>query len=108
MLVMQVGWHRVTRTEPPTRIITALAYDSSRRTIVMFGGDRMKSTPVGDTWEWDGAQWVQRDSSGPSPRYGHVASWSPANGGVLLFGGFDKSVTMFADSWLWKDRAWHQ
>jgi len=36
----------------------ALAYDSRRERVVLYGGSNGTQT-FGDTWEWDGANWRQ-------------------------------------------------
>ena len=40
---------------PLARSGHAVAYDSAREVIVMFGGNR--EGPNGETWEWDGQEW---------------------------------------------------
>ncbi|HNT28297.1 MAG TPA: hypothetical protein PKH10_08990, partial [bacterium] len=54
--------------KPPTREDFAMAYDSIRGKMVLFGGyDSSKectaglSTHCNDTWEWDGISWAQSD-----------------------------------------------
>jgi hypothetical protein len=38
--------------------------------VVLFGGDN-DFQYVGDTWIWDGANWTQVETPGPSPRVDH-------------------------------------
>lgn len=45
----------------------ALAYDSTRGRVVLFGGADA-SKVRGDTWEWDGNSWSQVSSAGPAPQ----------------------------------------
>ena len=41
--------------------------------VVMVGGADFEEAPVyGDTWEWDGAQWTEREVTGPGARWGAV------------------------------------
>ncbi|HEY4015584.1 MAG TPA: kelch repeat-containing protein [Polyangiaceae bacterium] len=82
--------------------------------IVLFGGFSFSSnTFLGDTWEWDGSTWTQRNASGPSPRAGHAMA--TLDGKVVLFGGSMTSSlpadTMleggtFGDTWEWDGSAW--
>lgn len=75
------GWRRAEPpTRPPPRISPAMAYDSIRRRVVLFGGlDWSQQNPsfLDDTWEWDGATWIPRPTGirppawpggGPAPR----------------------------------------
>ena len=41
---------------PPARMTHAIAYDSRRERVVLFGGSDGTRT-FGDTWEWDGTTW---------------------------------------------------
>ena len=43
---------------PSARMSHALAYDSRRERVVLYGGSSGTQT-FGDTWEWDGANWRQ-------------------------------------------------
>ena len=55
---------------PSPRVRSAMAYDSMRRSVVLFGGDPVRAALIGDTWQWDGADWTQLADTGPSPRAG--------------------------------------
>lgn len=52
-------WTRVAAPGPSPRYMPAMAYDSRRERIVMFGGTlgARPFSALGDTWEWDGAGW---------------------------------------------------
>jgi hypothetical protein len=45
-------------TSPPPRQQEAMAYDSDRHVVVLFGGYHKPF--VADTWTWDGSTWTQR------------------------------------------------
>src|SRR5436309_145576 len=94
------GWH-VTSLSPRDR--HAMAYDSARGRVVLFGG-----SGLGDTWEWDGTSWTQRASSGPPPRYKHAMAYDSARGRVVLFGGDGAAGPYLADTWEWDGTAWTQ
>ena len=75
---------------PPQLGRSALAFDSRRNKVVLFGGD----TPVYQTWEWDGTDgtWTNRTPSPvpvswPNARMEHSMSFDSARGVVVLFGG---------------------
>ena len=53
------AWTQVpTPTAPAARTVHALAYDPSRRRVVLYGGS-VERQNAADTWEWDGAAWSQ-------------------------------------------------
>jgi hypothetical protein len=57
-------WRMVSEEGPSPRGYHALAYDPVRERVVLFGGQSTMgadSTLPGDTWEWDGRQWVLVD-----------------------------------------------
>jgi len=101
-----IRWTRVDGEGPPARIISALAPDPSSGHLLLFGGDRFRSAPIGDTWEFDGVHWRQVDSTGPVPRYGHGAVGAAAWGGVVIFGGYNKRDTLHADLWVRRPGGW--
>lgn len=72
---------------PPPRRDAAMAYNSARGTVVLFGG-RAGVTPKNDVWEFDGTSWVnQAAGSPPSPRSKHTFTYYPTHDTLLLFGG---------------------
>jgi len=64
-------WTQVTTNDAPSpRSYSAMAYDSVRDRIVLFGGAHLESdgktvTTYHDTWEFDGAQWTKVNDNGP-------------------------------------------
>ncbi|HEY3451656.1 MAG TPA: hypothetical protein VGK67_35185 [Myxococcales bacterium] len=84
-------------TGPKPRFGHAMAYDSYRQRVVMFGGFNQTATcGEGDatgwcyyTWEWDGTSWTQKATTGPHSRYSHAMAFDPATTRryTLLFGG---------------------
>jgi hypothetical protein len=51
-------WTRASTGGPPLRNGHAIAYDSARNRVVLFGGFR-PGQDFADTWEWNGTQWAQ-------------------------------------------------
>ena len=100
-------WSRVDVPGPGPRAEAAVAYDQRRARVVLFGGYlRTPSGTVrlGDTWEWDGARWVQVASDGPSPRNGAAMAYDARRQRVLLFGGSGAS----RETWEWDGDRWLQ
>lgn len=90
------GWHEVGPAQSPgpgPRTRHAMAYDSLRQRLVLFGGLATNpGTPdaviVDDTWEFDGALWTQRNPlHRPSARIDHGMTWHAAQGRIVLWGG---------------------
>ena len=101
----QMDWKVVSQSRyPPMRYFHAMAHDTARGKTVLFGG----AGPgiLGDTWEWDGARWIQlQPKTSPSPRYYHAMNYDAARGRVVLFGGQD-SQSNLSDTWKWDGNNW--
>src|SRR5262249_19609849 len=60
---------------------------------------------LGDTWEWDGANWTQRlPGQSPAARWGTALAFDRAHGCTVLFGGITNGS--FADTWKWDGTNW--
>jgi hypothetical protein len=100
------SWSRRSTSGPSPRIIYGLVYDDARNRTVLFGGaptGGTVTTQLGDTWEWDGANWAQVATEGPSPRT--VGAMIYDGRRVILFGGNDASGAL-TDSWTWDGVSW--
>ncbi|MBN2360968.1 MAG: hypothetical protein JXR83_16045, partial [Deltaproteobacteria bacterium] len=78
---------------PPARVEHALAFDSVRNRVVLFGGwGQIDGQEIvwQDTWEWDGQSWVERQpgSAVPQARRQHTLAFDTARNRVVLFGGY--------------------
>lgn len=83
-------WTNVTPADPldrpSARSRHALAYDSSREKVVLFGGYSVDGY-LDDTWEWDGTDWTRMDpATSPLARAGHALTYDSARGKIVLFG----------------------
>src|SRR5262249_5244454 len=103
------NWSQLTpRAEPPARSRPALAYDRFRSRTVLFGGsgDSSMTCCFADTWEWDGAHWLQRvPVVAPAARAYHALAFDSRRGRTVLFGG-QTSSSLFADTWEWDGGNW--
>lgn len=92
---------RCTGCGPVGRSKHAMAYDSDRQRVVMFGGETGTGV-VGGLWEWNGVAgtWELRQiaSPTPSPRACHAMAYDSARHRLCVFGGMTASV-LFADTW---------
>ncbi|HTR49845.1 MAG TPA: DUF4215 domain-containing protein [Kofleriaceae bacterium] len=97
------AWADATPQPPPPRQGHAMAYDSKRKRVVMFGG--FDVGPLGDTWEWDGLTWRQIvPPVSPSPRGYAAMAYDADRGVVVLFGGDDPQT--LGDTWEWDGIVW--
>jgi hypothetical protein len=85
---------------PVPRWAHALAYNPTTGKTVLFGGygpQYPTGTPLQDTWEYDGTNWVQTSpANSPSAREQHVLAYEGHSKQILLFGGWAPG-----DTWLY-------
>lgn len=78
------AWSLRNSAGPGPRIHGAIAYDPTRRRVVMSGGGG-EDAGLRDTWEWDGERW--RDVSAPLPSQNMANALIASTDGVRLLGG---------------------
>jgi hypothetical protein len=109
------GWKVSHSDVPVQRYHHAMAYDSRRARVVMFGGQavgpNVTTANLRDLWEWDGTQWHFRATNGPIPRiYGSMA-FDERRGRTVLFGGQPlPGLGETAETelvWEWDGERWH-
>ena len=79
-------WTRIDAPGPPGRKRLAMAYDSLRKVVVLFGGE-IGSDKKSDTWEWDGKNWTEINDQGPPARHRHAMAYDSKRRKVVLFAG---------------------
>ncbi len=85
------SWSVAAESGPLPRKEHAMAYDSWRGKVVMFGGRYLDDTVTfGDTWEWDGSTWNHIEIDGPTERAGCAMVFDAKRGKTVLYGGFKK------------------
>ena len=105
----QVVWTETSSRKYSPRHTEAMAYDSDRDVMVIFGGFPDGGRLLGDTWEWNGANWKKVGSSGPSPRVPCAMAYDSAREVVVLFGGSVGGEAQLADdTWEWDGKGWRQ
>jgi hypothetical protein len=92
------------RTSPSPRQGHAMASDTGRDRVVLFGGSDANSY-LQDTWEWDGAAWMPMATFGPSPRDRTAMAYDSARGVTVLFGGAGVEGPL-GDTWEWDGALW--
>lgn len=92
---------------PPTRAGARMAHHAATGQTVLFGGrDYGRRVVLGDTWLWDGEQWIEWTGAGPTPRSHHSMAYDEARGRVVLYGGEDVTGRLFNDTWEWDGETW--
>jgi hypothetical protein len=102
---LPVAWTVCATNGPSARAQHAIAYDSYRNVVVLFGGD--DGDQRGDTWEWDGNLWRKVSDSGPCPRNSHGMVYDSRRHVVVLFGG-TAGGGYLNDTWEWDGATWTQ
>ena len=103
------AWSIIATGGPGRREYAAVAYDSARDRLVLFGGEINMSTYLSDTWEWDRSSWTQRATVGPSPRSTHGRPSEGSRRRTGLVAGYHKPpATTFGDTWEWDGQMWAQ
>lgn len=86
-----------------SRCDQALAYDSTRQRVVMYGGTNILSgaqTQLDDTWEWWGGQWTQRSPiNWPGDRSSATVAYIPTTNRFLLAGGHTFPSVASPNTW---------
>jgi hypothetical protein len=103
------NWNLATHLGPGHRTDAAMAYDSARHRVVLFGGYLSIGNGgalQGDTWEWDGNVWAKKATTGPSAREDTAMAYDATRGRVVLFGGSSNFVGDKGDTWEWDGTTW--
>lgn len=93
-----------TKALPPNG--TAVAYNSKRGTVLVFGG-QIGFTHQNTLFEFDGSTWSEIKTAGyvPRPRSGAAMAYDEARDRLVLFGGLD-SAELFQDTWEFDGSTW--
>lgn len=113
----KLDWRKIeTSRAPSPRTSAVLAYDTARSRALMFGGTSAWTQQngwnnLGDTWEWDGNDWVEIfPSNAPPARRDAGLAYDEARGVMVLFGGVRQvdgtRQEFFNDTWEWNGQDW--
>ncbi|MCA8975602.1 MAG: PQQ-binding-like beta-propeller repeat protein, partial [Planctomycetes bacterium] len=115
------GWRRAAvGLQPAPRTEPAMAFELGRvpRVALMFGGVTITSgihQYHRDTWQWDGANWTQLASVGPTARAGHamVHDYTSQPPVTVMFGGHStdasgSAMQFHSGTWGWGGTMWTQ
>lgn len=99
-----VSWAQLSVGAPSARYASAMAYDTGRGGVVLYGGDA-GGVALGDTWELTDSGWVQQNPGGPGVRSGSAMAYDSDRQVSVLFGG---SLNADARTWEWNGVTWVQ
>lgn len=103
---------RVVSLGGPRRSRAAVAWDTARDRLVVYGGtetqDDGSAIATVDTWEWDGVSWTQRAVAGPPRRRDMAGGFDPVRQRAVVYGGFEDGNPDAAlyDTWEWDGATW--
>lgn len=97
-------WTQRAVVGPLARHSHAVAFDTNRNVLVLFGGHN-NTTENAETWEWNGVEWIFRPVTGPSSRSEHSMVFDTARNVTVLFGGL-RITESLGDLWEWNGTSW--
>ena len=100
------GWRQqFPLTVPQGRYMHGMAFDPNLGEVIMVGGDLGggPSGLLGDTWSWNGFDWVQRSSLPPRMDFGLALDVGRQH--IVMFGGTTDSG-ISDETWEWNGSAW--
>jgi hypothetical protein len=75
--------------------------------MVLFGGTTDGTTPLADTWTWDGKRWThEHPATSPPGRYSSSVAVDLQSGQPVLFGGGTNAPNPLGDTWTWDGHTW--
>lgn len=93
--------------KPSPRTHHAMAFDSDRNVVVLFGGYDASNTTLNDTWEWDGSVWTQMNPvHSPPARRTDTMAYDSHRHVAVLFGGTSSTGSVLGDTWEWTGTDW--
>lgn len=101
------GWSRLPQFRPAGRHYHAMAYDSARRAVTVFGGQmQISSGAVDEFLTRSGEIWSLATASGPAPRWEAVMAFDADRQTMVLFGGRSASGVPLRETWDWNGNTW--
>ena len=106
-------WTEKFPAHSPSPRTATLAYDENAKQVVLFGGNTA-GVAYGDTWTYNGLDWVQHQPmTSPPTRTDNALAFDPKLKRVVMFGGLAGSCEgcgqpRLNDTWLWGGVSWTQ
>jgi hypothetical protein len=108
--VFTQNWRLITTTvSPPINGEHAMAYDSARNRVVLYGGNGTGWPYSNATWEFDGTNWLTITTAvSPTARYGAAMAYDNVRGVMILFGGSNADDLALNQTWRYTNSTWSQ
>ena len=104
------NWTQVApATSPTARSYASMAYDTSTKQVVLYGGLDPSSNTLGDEWTYNPSTltWTaQTTATLPSARSDSDIVYNSSANQLVLFGGLDPSVNTLGDTWTSTGTTW--
>jgi hypothetical protein len=107
-------WTEQFPADSPSAREAPLAYDETSKQVVLFGGSTALGTAAGDTWTYNGVNWIQQQPGVvPPQRCDEAIAFDPILKSAVTFGGLsgpceDCGGGRLNDTWLWNGAHWAQ
>jgi len=94
--------------KPVARYDFSMVYDNVHGKVILFGGGiGVSPYNANDTWEWSGANWIQKSpATSPSARGFHSMFFDSSREKIFLFGGYKSGEN--DETWEWNGTNWSQ
>ncbi|MCZ6696144.1 MAG: thrombospondin type 3 repeat-containing protein, partial [Acidobacteria bacterium] len=104
------SWSMIeTPDAPVARRDHRLVYDTRRRRVLLFGGQRIADgETLNDSWSYKGNRWTEiKTRTRPAPRAAAGLAYDVENDRLVLFGGRD-GPRILDDTWLFDGSSWRR
>ena len=105
-----ITWtQRAPATVPPARTEMVFVDDPANGGTLLFGGFEPTTQAIrGDTWRWNGVDWLQlAPTVAPTARYRAAAIYDSVRLRPVLYGGYNGTAIQL-DTWEWDGAEWYQ
>lgn len=93
---------------PVARSLHALAYDSTRGRVVLYGGRADAGGALGDAWSRDAQGWTPLDvTGGPVAMCAHAMAYDEHRDRMVLYGADCTNPIEAAQTWEWDGGRWY-
>ena len=102
--------NRTTSSTPDSRKGHAMAYDSVRKQVVLFGG-QSQTAFAASTWTWDGVTWrlaSPETAAHPEPMMQGQMAFDPTREKVVLYGASWGTWPLAGSTWEWDGTGWEK
>jgi len=101
-----VAWKEISKSGPSGRRAHAMAYDSKRKKIILFGGYNGTSY-LNDVWTYGATGWTKIKATGGVPKVArHSIVYDQKNNQIVMFGGENSTNNQLGSTWVLQGTKW--